>query len=77
MGKAMTYRGRVKQGVIVLDSPVQLPEGAEVEVRASLQVSAEEESVEAETQEEEALVFGSVTAAAELLSREDLSDWEK
>lgn len=28
----MTYRGRVKNGVIVLDSPANLPEGAEVDV---------------------------------------------
>lgn len=28
----MTYRGRVKNGVIVLDEPAGLPEGAEVEV---------------------------------------------
>jgi hypothetical protein len=30
----MTYRGHVKQGVIVLDSSAQLPEGTEVEVWA-------------------------------------------
>jgi hypothetical protein len=29
----MIYRGHVKQGVIVLDPPAKLPEGAEVEVR--------------------------------------------
>jgi len=29
----MTYRGRVKNGVVVLDLPADLPEGAEVEVR--------------------------------------------
>ena len=28
----MTYRGRVKNGVIALDAPAGLPEGAEVEV---------------------------------------------
>ena len=28
----MTYRGRVKNGVIVLDPAANLPEGAEVEV---------------------------------------------
>jgi hypothetical protein len=28
----MTYRGRVRNGVIVLDPPATLPEGAEVEV---------------------------------------------
>lgn len=28
----MTYRGRVKNGVIVLDPPATLPEGAEVHV---------------------------------------------
>jgi len=30
----MIYRGRVKNGVIVLDPPGSLPEGAEVEVSA-------------------------------------------
>lgn len=29
----MTYRGHVKNGVIVLDPPASLPEGAEVEVQ--------------------------------------------
>lgn len=29
----MTYRGRIKNGVVVLDEPGQLPDGAEVEVR--------------------------------------------
>jgi hypothetical protein len=28
----VTYRGKVKNGVIVLDAPASLPEGAEVEV---------------------------------------------
>ena len=28
----MVYRGRVKNGVIVLDPPASLPDGAEVEV---------------------------------------------
>ena len=28
----MTYRGRVRNGVIILDPPANLPEGAEVEV---------------------------------------------
>jgi hypothetical protein len=37
----MTYRGQVKKGVIVLDPPVQLPEGAEVEVHAPGQISAD------------------------------------
>jgi hypothetical protein len=32
----MTYRGRVKNGVIVLDPPVTLPEGCEVEVETLL-----------------------------------------
>jgi hypothetical protein len=36
----MTYRGHVKQGVIVLDPPAQLPEGAEVEVRAKEHIPA-------------------------------------
>ncbi len=29
----MTYRGRVKNGMIILDPPAQLPEGARVEVQ--------------------------------------------
>ncbi len=29
----MSYRGRVRNGVIVLDPPASLPEGSEVEVR--------------------------------------------
>ena len=37
----MTYRGHVKKGVIVLDPPAQLPEGAEVEVRTAGQISAD------------------------------------
>lgn len=28
----MTYRGRIKNGSVVLDEPVQLPEGVEVSV---------------------------------------------
>jgi hypothetical protein len=28
----MTYRGHIKNGTVVLDEPVQLPEGAEVDV---------------------------------------------
>jgi hypothetical protein len=36
----MTYRGHVKNGVIVLESPVELPEGAEVEVHTADKVSA-------------------------------------
>lgn len=28
----MTYRGRIKNGVVVLDSPATLPEGVEVQV---------------------------------------------
>jgi hypothetical protein len=36
----MTYRGHVRKGVIVLDSPAELPEGAEVEVHASEPVAA-------------------------------------
>ena len=35
----MTYRGHVKNGVIVLDPPTQLPEGAQVEVLMSGQVT--------------------------------------
>ncbi|MCY2950887.1 MAG: hypothetical protein NTU53_02795 [Planctomycetota bacterium] len=28
----MTYRGHIKNGVVVLDEPAELPEGAEVKV---------------------------------------------
>jgi hypothetical protein len=28
----MTYRGRIKNGVVVLDPPVNLPDGVEVDV---------------------------------------------
>jgi hypothetical protein len=28
----MTYKGHIKNGIIVLDEPTQLPEGTEVEV---------------------------------------------
>lgn len=28
----MTYRGRVKKGVVILDDPMGLPDGTEVEV---------------------------------------------
>jgi hypothetical protein len=31
-GDAMTYRGHVRNGQILLDDPVQLPEGAQVNV---------------------------------------------
>ena len=30
----MTYRGKVKDGVVVLDEPAALPDGTEVSVRA-------------------------------------------
>ncbi len=30
----MTYRGHVKNGVVVLDEPVNLPEGIEVRIEA-------------------------------------------
>ena len=36
----MTYRGRVRNGVIVLDPPASLPEGAEVEVSPACQDSS-------------------------------------
>jgi len=40
----MTYRGHVRNGGVVLDEPVQLPEGAEVEVRV-LSEEAQEPTV--------------------------------
>jgi hypothetical protein len=73
----MTYRGHVKQGVIVLDPPAQLPEGAEVEVRASDRTSAGTDWAEADSRDDEALVSGSVAAAMAVLPREDFSDWKK
>jgi hypothetical protein len=73
----MTYRGHVKQGVIVLDPPVRLPEGAEVEVRASEQISADAAWAEVQPQDDEVLVSGSVAAASGVLPQEDFSDWEK
>ncbi len=42
----MTYRGHVKNGVVVLDEPVKLPEGVEVKVdlaAASPDSTADEE----------------------------------
>jgi hypothetical protein len=36
----MTYRGHVRKGVIVVEPPAQLPEGAEVEIRTSEPSSA-------------------------------------
>jgi len=36
----MTYRGRVRNGVIILDPPASLPEGAEVEVQPADDESA-------------------------------------
>ena len=38
----MTYRGRVKNGVIVLDDPASLPEGTEVAIQP---LDADEEQV--------------------------------
>ena len=73
----MTYRGHVKQGVIVLDPPGELPEGAEVEVRAAELVPPQGTSVVSESQDDEALVSGSVAAAAAALAHEDFSDWER
>ena len=73
----MTYRGHVKQGVIVLDPPVRLPEGAEVEVRASAQLSTQAAWSKLRLQDDEALVSGSLAAAMAVLPPEDFSDWEK
>ena len=73
----MTYRGHVKQGVIVLDPPAQLPEGTQVEIRTSDEVSAHANWAQVDPREDEALVSGSVAAATTVLRREDFSDWEK
>ena len=77
MSRATTYRGHVKQGVIVLDPPARLPEGAEVEVRASEEVSTQAAGAIVAAEDEEALVSGSVAAATVVLPREDFSDWER
>ncbi|MHB1035853.1 MAG: hypothetical protein ACYC35_18715 [Pirellulales bacterium] len=37
----MVYRGRVKNGVVILDDPVQLPEGTEVEVDLPIRSTGE------------------------------------
>lgn len=38
----MTYNGHIKNGAIVLDEPVQLPEGASVRIELALEIQAEE-----------------------------------
>lgn len=42
----MVYRGRVKNGMILLDSGVTLPEGTEVEVRICKRVGQSSETQE-------------------------------
>jgi len=73
----MTHRGHVKHGVIVLDPPANLPEGEEVEVRASEQKSADAGRASLDLHDAEVLVSGSVDAATAVLPREDFSDWNK
>jgi hypothetical protein len=73
----MTYRGRVKKGVIVLDSPAQLPEGTEVEVRAPDQATGGDIWGEANSGDDDALISGSIASAAVVLPQEDFSDWDK
>jgi hypothetical protein len=73
----MTFRGRVKQGVIVLDTPGQLPEGTEVEIRPADHHGVPASSTELDSQDDQALVFGSVAATVAILPREDFRDWEK
>jgi hypothetical protein len=73
----MTYRGHVKQGIIVLEPPVQLPEGAEVEVRASEEVSEHTTCPEVETQDDKVIVSASIASITTVLPPEDFSDWEK
>lgn len=72
----MTYRGHIKQGVIVLDPPIQLPEGAEVEVRTAEQGAGRANWADVVSPEDEALISGSVEAVSAVLPREDFSDWE-
>jgi hypothetical protein len=73
----MTYRGHVKQGVIVLNPPAQLPEGTEVEVRPAEKRAADPASAGADVNDNDALVSGSVASARVVLPREDFSDWKK
>jgi hypothetical protein len=73
----MTYRGHVKQGVIVLDPPAQLPEGLEVEVRASKRMFSSANSGDGAPHDDEALVAGSIAAITAALPYEDFSNWEK
>ncbi|NOT01321.1 MAG: hypothetical protein HOP29_11915 [Phycisphaerales bacterium] len=60
----MTYRGRVRNGVIVLDQPGILPEGAEVEVLRKA-VHSPEESSENGSGPTWAEVFADITGKAE------------
>jgi len=73
----MTYHGHVKQGLIVLDESVQLPEGAEVEVLTGDRVATGPAWDDGEDQDNGALVSGSVAAAGVVLGQEDFSDWER
>lgn len=82
----MTYRGHVKNGVIILDPPAEIPDGAEVEVRTSDQdslapawteVSKDVIGKAEQLPGDSSLVCGSVAAAMESLPPEDFSDWEK
>jgi len=59
----MVYSGRVKQGVIVLEPPVEIPEGTEVRV----------ETIPAATSRTLAERFGDVIGAASELP-EDLAE---
>jgi hypothetical protein len=72
----MTYRGHVKQGVIVLVPPAQLPEGTEVEVLAPQYKAGHATWPASECEDDQALVSGSIAGAAQLLAPEDFSDWE-
>lgn len=59
----MTYRGRVRNGTIVLDPPASLPEGTEVEVRPAATDAAEPRPLNVEGTDEEGP--GPVASAAD------------
>jgi hypothetical protein len=72
----MTYRGHVRQGIIVLVPPAQLPEGTQVEVHAPEDKSSQATWPANRYEDDQALVSGSIAAAAQVLAQEDFSDWE-
>jgi hypothetical protein len=72
----MTYRGHVANGVIVLDPPAQLPEGAEVEVSLAEPPLAEEKPAASRKsiEEEIAEIVADIPPEAWKRLPDDLSD---